>query len=110
MKKYILLAIIPLMLMACSVGRTTESRGVENESYLQFLQGQENYKDGVTVYIDDLPAFQAKVDKVNSRTVKGYFYVVKSGTRHLKVVYKDVVLYEKDIVLSTQQTRQIQLP
>ena len=110
MKKYIIFLFIPFILAACSVGKTTESRGVENESYLQFLQGQEKYKEGVSVYVDDLPPFMAKVDKVNSRTVKGNVYTIKSGTRHVKVVYNNTILYEKHIILSTQQTRQIQLP
>lgn len=110
MKKYILLLIIPLILAGCSVGRTTESRGLENESYLQFIKGQESYPKGVQVFVDDAEPFTAKVDKVNSRTVKGNVYTIKSGTRHLKVVYQGEVLYEKDVVLSSQQTRSIQLP
>jgi hypothetical protein len=110
MKKYLLLLIIPLVVLGCRVGRTTESRGLENESYLQFVQGQQKYSEGVEVFVDDLAPFKAKVNKVNDRTVKGNVYTVKSGTRHLKVVYKDKVLFEKEVVLSSQQTRQIQLP
>ncbi|MDR0798327.1 MAG: membrane lipoprotein lipid attachment site-containing protein [Dysgonamonadaceae bacterium] len=110
MKKYFLLAVIPLILAACSVGRTTESRGLENESFLQFVQGQYEYPDGVQVYVDQLPPFTAKVNKVNGRTVKGNVYTVTSGTRHLTVAYKNTVLFEKEVVLSAQQTKQIQLP
>lgn len=110
MKKYILFLLIPLMLSGCRVGRTTETKGLENESYLQFVQGQEKYPDGVDVFVDDLPPFNVKVDKVNDRIVKGNVYTVKSGTRYLKVVYKNKTLFDKKVVLSPQQTRQIQLP
>ena len=111
MKKYLLFILMGfLALQSCKVGTVTESRGYENESYLQFVQGAENYSDGVLVYVDDLSPFLAKVDKVKAMTVKGNVYTVKSGTRHLKVTYKDKILYEKDVVLSSQQTRRIQLP
>jgi hypothetical protein len=111
MKKYLLLLIIPFLFGGCKVGRTTESKGLENEAYLQFVQtSSQKYAEGVTVFVDNLDAFNATVNKVNDRTVKGNIYTIKSGPRHLKVVYKDKTLYEKDIVLSSQQTRQIQLP
>jgi hypothetical protein len=110
MKKYLWLLVIPLVLWGCKVGRTTETRGLENESYLQFVQGQQKYTEGVTVFVDDLAPFNAKVNKVNDRTVKGNVYTVKSGTRHLKVVYNNQTVFEKEVVLSSQQTRQIQLP
>jgi hypothetical protein len=74
------------------------------------VQGQQKYPEGVKVFVDDLPPFDAKVNKVNDRTVKGDVYTVKSGTRYLKVVYKNTVLFDKQVVLSSRQTRQIQLP
>lgn len=99
------------MLTACSVGRTTESRGLENEAYLQFTRGTTNaYADGVYVYVDDNKPFKAKVNKVKATTVKGDIYAIKSGKRHLKVVYKDKTLFEKDIITSTQETKRIELP
>ena len=102
--------LIPFLMWGCSVGRTTEAKGLENESYLQLVQGQEKYPEGVEVYVDDLTPFLAQVNKVNDRTVKGNVYTVKSGTRRVKVVYKNKTLFDKQVVLSSQQTRQIQLP
>lgn len=106
-----LLALLTVVLVGCSVGRTTESRGLENQAYLQFVRGNtEKYSDGVDVYVDNAAPFRAKVNKVDSRTVKGNTYSIKSGKRHLKVEYEGVVLYEKDIVVTTQETRRVQLP
>lgn len=112
MKKHIWFLIISvIVLSSCSVGRTTESRGLENEAYLQFVRGTTvKYSDGVEVYIDKDEPFKAKVNKVDSRTVKGDTYVIKSGKRHLAVVYKGETIYEKDIIVSTQETKRIQLP
>lgn len=112
MKTHIwLLSLLVLVLGACSVGRTTESKGLENQAYLQFVRGNsEKYSDGVDVFIDDAQPFKAKVNKVDSRTVKGNTYVIKSGKRYLRVEYRGAVLYEKDIIVTTQETRRIQLP
>lgn len=109
--KLFLLFFSVAMLSACSVGRTTETRGLENEAFLQFTRGTtDTYSDGVYVYIDDSQPFKAKVNKVKATTVKGDTYAIKSGKRHIKVVYKDRVLYEKDIIISAQETRRIELP
>jgi hypothetical protein len=110
MKKYLILLVIPLVLLGCKSGRTTETRGLENEAYIQVVQGQQKYPGGVDVFVDDAAPFKAKVNKMNDRTVKGNIYTIKSGTRHLKVVYKNQVLFDKQVVLTSQQTRQIQLP
>lgn len=110
MKHLYYLLLIPVLLAGCSVGRTTEARGLENEAYLQFSKGQESYSGGVTVYVDDNEPFVAKVDVINSRKVKGNVYVIKTGKRHLKVVHKGKVLLEQDVFLSSQETRVIKLP
>lgn len=109
--KLFLLFFSVLMLSACSVGRTTESRGLENEAYLQFVRGMDDkYRDGVSVFVDDNAPFKAKVNKIKATTVKGDTYALKSGKRHIKVIYEERVVYEKDVVLSTQETRRIELP
>ena len=112
MKKYIGLLLVSILILAsCSVGRTTHTKALENQGYLQFVRGTtEKYSDGVDVYIDNAEPFKAKVDKVDSRTVKGNTYVINSGKRELKVMYKGRVLYEKTIMLVSQETRQVQLP
>ncbi len=112
MKKIIaLIALIPLLFTGCKVGNVSHSGGVESESYLQFIQGGNTaYKEGVEVYIDDAAAFTAKVNQIGKYTVKGDIYAIKNGTRHLKVVYRGKVLFEKDIVVGVQETKQIKLP
>jgi len=114
MKKYIWVVIVTIFaLSACTAGRTTESKGLENQAYLQFtiIKGSaDKYSDGVDVYVDDNAPFKGKVNLIQGKTVKGNTYVIKTGKRHVKVVYEGETLYEKDVMLSTQETRKIQLP
>jgi hypothetical protein len=114
MKKYIWMVIVTIFaLSACTAGRTTESKGLENQAYLQFtiVKGSaDKYSDGVYVYVDNNAPFNAKVNLIQGNTVKGDVYVIKTGKRHVKVVYRDNVLFEKDVMLGTQETRKIQLP
>jgi hypothetical protein len=111
MKKIIFIVIAACMVAACSVGNVSKSGGLDNQGYLQFIQGgNTSYSGGVTVTIDDNPAFTAKVDKTKKLRVKGNTYVVNPGTRHLKVVYQGKTLYEKNVIIATQETKQINLP
>ncbi len=106
-----LLLLLPLFLTGCKVGNVSRSGGMENESYLQFVQGgTTQYKAGVQVYIDENPVFTATVNEIGKYTVKGNTYAVKPGTRHVKVVYNNNVLFEKDIMVATQETKQVKLP
>jgi len=98
-------------LASCSVGNVSKSGGVDNMSYLQFIQGgNTSYNDGVTVAVDDAKAFTAKVDQIKPLRVKKNTYPVSSGSHTITVTYKGTVLYQKTIVVGTQETKQIQLP
>jgi hypothetical protein len=111
MKKTLFIAITAFIFIACSVGNISKSGGMDNQGYLQFIQsGSAAYKDGVTVVIDDNPAFTAKVDEDKKFQVKGNTYVVKPGTRHIKVSYQGKILYEKNVIIAMQETKQINLP
>jgi hypothetical protein len=117
---YCAVLLVPLVMMACRTEKTTEKstvkteviRKTEKKSYLQFIQEQGKYPEGVSVYIDNEAPFKAKVNKINKlgRETEKNIYAVKSGARHLKVVYKTKILFERNVVLSSQQTRQIHLP
>jgi len=96
---------------SCKVGVVSKSGGMDNQSYLQFVQGgSQTYKNGVTVYVDENPAFTAIVDKVKKNRIKGNSYVINPGTRHVKVVDNGKILYEKNVVVATQETKKIILP
>lgn len=95
----------------CKVGNVTHAGGVDNQSYLQFIQGGETkYKGGVQVFVDNNPAFTAQVDKIEKLDVRGNVYAVKEGQHSLKVVYNGSTLYEKQILVGNQETKKITLP
>ncbi len=95
----------------CKVGNVTHAGGVDNQSYLQFIQGGETkYKEGVEVYVDNSPAFTAQVDKIEKMKVRGNVYAIKDGQHQLKVVYNGSTLYEKKIIVGNQETKKITLP
>jgi len=117
MKSNLLLRLLALTFIvgaftSCRVGTVTTSGGMDNQSHLQFIRGGErSYSGGVTVYIDQNTEFTAKVDKVKKfGGTRGNFYGIQPGKRHLKVVYRNTVLYEKDIMVATQETKKITLP
>jgi hypothetical protein len=111
MKKIILIIFAALTVAACSVGNVSQSGGMDNQGYLRFVQGGNTaYGGGVTVTVDDNPPFTAKVDKIKKLRVKGNTYAVKTGARRLKVEYKGKTLYEKSVIIATQETKQINLP
>ncbi|MDR1225415.1 MAG: hypothetical protein LBK47_00765 [Prevotellaceae bacterium] len=98
-------------LTGCKVGNVTHTGGMDNQSYLQFIQGGDTkYEQGVEVYVDNNPAFPAKVDKIEKLKVRGNVYVIKEGRHHLKVVSDGNALYEKDIIVGNQETKKITLP
>ncbi|MDR0688234.1 MAG: hypothetical protein LBF55_06065 [Prevotellaceae bacterium] len=109
--KILFIALLLTSLAGCKVGNVAHSGGVDNASYLQFLQGgSTKYGAGVEVFVDDNPAFTAKVDKIEKLNVRGNVYAIKQGTRHVKVVHEGKTLYEKDIFVGNQETKKITLP
>jgi uncharacterized lipoprotein len=109
--KILFVALLLTSLAGCKVGNVTHAGGVDNQSYLQFLQGSSvKYSEGVEVFVDDNPAFTAKVDKIEKLKVRGNVYAIKPGTRHVKVAHGGKTLYEKDIFVGNQETKQITLP
>jgi hypothetical protein len=108
--KILFIALLLTSLAGCKVGNVTHAGGVDNQSYLQFLQGGSTKYSGVEVFVDNDPAFIAKVDKIEKLKVRGNVYVIKQGTHHVKVAYNGKTLYEKDIFVGNQETKQITLP
>jgi hypothetical protein len=109
--KIAFIALLLAPLAGCKVGNVTHAGGVDNLSYLQFLQGgSTKYGGGVEVFVDGNPAFTAKVDKIEKLNVRGNVYAVKQGTRRVKVVHEGKTLYEKNIFVGNQETKKITLP
>lgn len=86
------------------------STGLENDSYLEFIGLPGNYSGGVDVVVDDSNNFNALVHKDIARKVKGEIYAISSGAHKISVSYKGKLLFQKQIFVSAQETKKIELP
>lgn len=106
----LVLSLFLIAFTSCKVGYTSEARGKTPEAYLQFVQTQTVYEQGVTVTIDGKTTFNAKVDKETRRGVKGNKYAIAPGRHQVKVIFGDKLLYEREVFVSSQELKQITLP
>ena len=120
MKKLIFLFVASLFLLSsCKIGEgsISTSRGLENESFLEFVGTAKNYKGGVDVNIDDKIRFKAKVHNQREGDYlpkkdrfKGDVYAISTGTHTVTVSYNYAVLFKKQIFVGVQETQKITLP
>jgi len=105
-----LLVCLPLFLLtSCKVGNTALSTGLADQGFLE-LTAASRHAD-VLVELENGKIFKAKVNRINSKTVKGYRYAIATGKRTIKIYDEDgKQLYTRTLLVSTQQVKTIQLP
>ena len=116
---FFLLVMTSLVLASCGTtgeGLLSTARGLENESFLEFVGNASNYRGGVDVNIDGKVTFKAKVHNENEGynfkkaeidRFKGEIYVISTGTHTIIVSYKGRIIYKKQIFISAQETKKI---
>jgi hypothetical protein len=104
---YLLLASF-IILTSCG-GIKTKTTGLENEAFLEFVGPVKSYPGGVDVTIDNNINFKATVNKDKVGNMKGEVYAISTGAHTLKVSYNGKVLYEKQIFVAAQETKNIVL-
>lgn len=109
MKRFLFIVAVGLCLANCT-GVQTVTTGLVNESFLEFIGQPEDYSGGVKVLIDDRTSFKAEVKKDYAKRPTGKIYGIPTGKHDVKITYKDVVIYQKQIFISSQETRKIHLP
>ncbi len=97
-----------VVMIGCT-GVKSVSRGLENESYLEFTGDPAAYSGGVQVTINDTIHFTATITKTRA-SVSIPKYAVKPGKQWVSVRYNDKLIFSKQLFLSTQETRIIELP
>lgn len=95
---------------ACGSLPTAIETGKEDVGYLVFVT-QSKYS-GATLNVKvDNTEFAANPVKAKKSTYKGTGYSVQPGKRHITVTdSKGNVIYQKYLFISTQESKQIQLP
>ncbi len=85
--------------------------GKSDVAYLLFVSPEHYYNKIVDVHFSTLEEdFTAKVVKEKKAMRKGKAYTVPTGRATVKVYYEGKLLYSRQLFLSTQQTKVIQLP
>ncbi|BEH00005.1 hypothetical protein [Bacteroides sedimenti] len=97
------------LLTSCKVGNYSQERGLPDQAYLLFV-ANEAYEGEVQVTVDNETTFNAKVIKEKKGTIKRDLYAIAKGKRYIKVSYNGKVIYEREIFVSAQETKKIQLP
>lgn len=106
---YLLAVTFCLLLTGCKVGNVAVSQGLSDQSFLYFVSINK-YSEPVKVTLDRSTSFDAKVVKEKKATVKGNIYAVSTGKHHVSVAYKGKTIWEREVFLSTRETKKITLP
>lgn len=110
MKKVLFVTTLSLIFLTGCTGVKTLSRGLENESFLEFIGKPSNYSGGVNVNVDDKTTFKAEVNKDHANRPKGKVYAISTGTHVVTVSYNNSVIFKKQVFISAQETKKIMLP
>lgn len=89
-----------------------QQSGKEDMAYLVFVGPRQTYGNGSKpVQVDvDGKLFDAKVVKPKTANRKGIQYGVATGRRNVTVKFKGQTIYQKQLFLSSQETKIITLP
>lgn len=112
-KVLISLMFIAFLMMGCKANYpVAQQSGKEDIAYLVFVGPLETYGNGSkTVQVDvDGTKFDAKVVKPKTANRKGTQYGVATGRRNIIVKFNGQTVYQKQLFLSSQETKIINLP
>ena len=115
MKAKILLltmAIASILVGCKSSFPVAQQSGKEDMAYLVFVGPRQIYGNGSKpVQVDvDGKQFDAKVVKPKTANRKGIQYGVATGRRNVTVKFNGQIIYQKQLFLSSQETKIITLP
>ncbi|MBR4130604.1 MAG: hypothetical protein IKU02_06745 [Bacteroidaceae bacterium] len=104
---------IASLLVACKANYpVAQQSGKEDMAYLVFVGPLKTYRNGLkTVQVNvDGTTFDAKVVKPKTANRKGTQYGVATGRRNITVMFEGQTVYQKQLFLSSQETKIINLP
>ena len=110
MKKILIIIAIGLFIITGCTGVKTVTKGIENQSHIEFIGNPSKYSGGVDVTIDEKIIFKAVLNKVDAKRPKGSVYAIATGKHVVSVKYKNELIYSKQIFMSAQETKQITFP
>ena len=112
MKLKIIIALgLGILLCGCRARYSVaQESGKDDVAYLLFVSQKDDVKRNGKGYVDGETTFEAKVVKARDSYRKGTSYAIATGRRTINVEYKGASIYNKEIFVSTQETKIITLP
>ena len=115
MKKFFVYALfaIAMIIIGCKSNYpVAQQTGKEDMAYLVFVGARETYGNGSKLVLVDIDGtqFEAKVVKPKTANRKGTQYGVGTGNRKITVTFEGKTIYSKQLFLSSQETKVINLP
>ena len=106
-----LMLVMLLLLGSCKANfPVAQQSGKDDVAYLLFVSASNKSSETVDVAIDGKTSFEAKKVKAKKANRQGTSYAVATGRRKIKVTKDGEILYNKEIFVSTQETKIITLP
>lgn len=89
-----------------------QQSGKEDMAYLVFVGPRQTYGNGSKPVLVDIDGkqFEAKVVKPKTANRKGTQYGVATGRKNVTVKFNGQTIYQKQLFLSSQETKIITLP
>lgn len=110
MKNYLLIATLLLLLGGCARMPIAQEKGYDDMAYLIFVGSPDYNKKGLDVTIDGKTTFRAKVVSPKKSQTKGLLYAISTGRRRIEIICDGEKIYDKEVFVSTQETKKITLP
>lgn len=109
---FVMIAVACLIVGCKSNFPVAQQSGKEDMAYLVFVGPRQTYGNGSKpVQVDvDGNQFEAKVVKPKTANRKGTQYGVATGRRNVTVKFNGQTIYQKQLFLSSQETKIITLP
>ena len=109
---FILLALTSLLVGCKTNFPVAQQSGKEDMAYLVFVGPRQTYGNGSKLVQVDIDGnqFEAKVVKPKTANRKGTQYGVATGRRNVTVKFNNQIIYQKQLFLSSQETKIISLP
>lgn len=111
-KFYILLIAIVSLLTSCKSNYpVAQQSGKEDMAYLVFVGPEQTYGNGSKLIQVDVDGtqFDAKVVKPKTANRKGVQYGVGTGRKKITITFNGQTIYQKQLFLSSQETKIITL-
>ncbi len=108
---FYILSILAIFLFctSCSISNkyTTRATSLENEAYILILSEYLPEIENVTVIIDQTEEYLYPVVFSEKKSIKMKPIITTPGTKNIKIIYMDQIVYNKNILLGHRETRKI---